>query len=318
MTTEFDLIRRHFSPPTHHTVLAGGDDAALIQPTPGAQLVVSADMLVAGRHFLADDDPADIGHKALAVNLSDLAAMGALPRWVTLAIALPEADDTWVAAFARGFLDVAREYGVDLVGGDTTRGLLVIAVQIMGEVMPGLALRRDGAREGDDLWVTGTLGDAALGLAQIRGARPLAPDHAAAALARHYRPAPRVAFGQELSGIASACIDVSDGLAADVGHVAARSSASIVIDWAQVPLHAAVLPHRGDPLVREAALAGGDDYELAFTAPPARRDAIAAASARTGLPATRCGRVRAGSGVVVLDRDGAPIVLARQGYDHFG
>lgn len=318
MTTEFDLIHRHFSPSTQHTVLAGGDDAALIALTPGAQLAVSADMLVADRHFLAGDDPADIGHKALAVNLSDLAAMAAWPRWATLAIALPEADEKWVAAFAKGFLDLAGEHGVDLVGGDTTRGPLTIAVQIMGEVMPGLALRRDGAREGDDLWVTGTLGDAALGLAQIRNARRLAPDHSAAALARHYRPTPRVAFGRVLCGIASACIDVSDGLVADVGHVAARSSVRIVINWARVPLHPAIQRHRGDPLIRTAALAGGDDYELAFTAPPARRGAIAAASASAGLAATRCGQVVAGAGVVVLEQDGAAIALARAGYDHFG
>lgn len=317
MTTEFDLIHRHFSPPTHHTVLAGGDDAALIRLTPGAQLVVSADMLVAGHHFFADDDPVDIGHKALAVNLSDLAAMAAWPRWVTLAIALPEADDTWVAGFARGFLDLAREHDVDLVGGDTTRGPLTIAIQIMGEVMPGGALRRDGACEGDDLWVTGTLGDAALGLAQVRGDRPVAPDHEAIALARHHRPTPRVAFGRALGGIASAGIDVSDGLAADVGHVAARSSVRVVIDWAQVPLHPAIQRHRSEPSIRAAALAGGDDYELAFTAPRARRDAIASISAGTGLPVTRCGQVEAGIGVVIVDASGAPIVLAQQGYDHF-
>ena len=317
MTTEFDLIHRYFSPSTQHTVLAGGDDAALIQLTPGAQLAVSADMLVAGRHFLAADEPADIGYKALAVNLSDLAAMGAWPRWATLAIALPEADETWVAGFASGFLDLAREHGVDLIGGDTTRGPLTITVQILGEIMPGLALRRDGAGRGDDLWVTGTLGDAALALAQILGAGPLTPDHADAALARHYRPTPRAAFGRALGGIASACIDVSDGLAADVAHVAARSSVRVVIDWGRVPLHPAIRRYRGDPSIRAAALAGGDDYELAFTAPRARRNAIASISASTGLPVTRCGRVEAGSGVVVLDEDGAPIVLAQSGYDHF-
>ena len=319
MTGEFDLIRRHFSPATDHTFLAGGDDAALIDPVPGRQLAVSADMLVSGRHFLAADDPADIGYKALAVNLSDLAAMGALPRWATLAIALPEADDGWVAAFAGGFLGLAREHGVDLIGGDTTRGPLTIAVQIMGEVAPGRALRRDGARAGDDLWVTGTLGDAACALAQIVGSRRLDPGHAAAALARHYRPVPRNAFGLALVGLANSCIDVSDGFVADVGHIAQRSGVRIKIDWALVPLHPAITVHRADPAIRDAALAGGDDYELAFTAPGAVRDAIAEASARIGVMATRCGRVMAGAGVVAVavDGDGSPIPLARPGFDHF-
>lgn len=316
MTTEFELIQRHFSPPTRHTVLAGGDDAAVIDLDPGSQLVVSADMLVAGRHFLVDDTPFDIGYKALAVNLSDLAAMAARPRWVTLAIALPEADDAWVAQFARGFLDLAREHDVDLVGGDTTRGPLTIAVQIMGEVAAGRALRRDGARAGDDLWVTGTLGDAALGLAQIQGGRRLSPDHEAAALGRHFRPSPRVAFGRALGAVASACIDVSDGLVADVGHVARRSGVHIAIDWPSVPLHRAIAHDRGDAVVRAAALSGGDDYELVFTAPVSRREAVAALSAGIGLPATRCGRVEPGEGVVVLN-EGAPMLLAQQGYDHF-
>ena len=318
MATEFELIARYFSPPTTHTVLAGGDDAALVRVTPGMELVVSTDMLVGGRHFFGDADPSAVGYKSLAVNLSDLAAMGATPRWATLSLALPAADEAWVASFARGFLDLARENDVDLIGGDTTRGPLNICVQIMGEVPPGTALRRDGAREGDDVWVSGTLGDAALAVAHRRGDFDLHAHDLAHAQVRLDRPQPRVALGRALRGVAHAAIDVSDGLVADLGHICERSGVAATIQWAALPKTAVAQRYDGHPLVRQAVLAGGDDYELCFTAQPGRaRDVLDAASAAaTGV--TRIGRILEGVGVSVLDAEGHRLSLERAGYDHFG
>ncbi|MGH6691553.1 MAG: thiamine-phosphate kinase, partial [Gammaproteobacteria bacterium] len=229
--TEFELIARYFSPATTHTVLAGGDDAALVAVRPGMELVVSTDMLVAGRHFYPDAPAYDVGYKSLAVNLSDMAAMGAAPRWATLSLALPAADEAWLEAFARGFLDLAATYDVDLIGGDTAGGPLNVCVQIMGEAPAGKALRRSGARPGDDVWVSGALGGAALALAHLRGEVELRGDDFTAALQRLQHPLPRVALGQALIGTASSAIDVSDGLVADLGHVAARSGAKGVIEW---------------------------------------------------------------------------------------
>ena len=318
MTSEFDLIRRYFSPPTRHTLLAGGDDAALVAVAPGQALAVSTDMLVAGRHFHVDADPAGVGHKSLAVNLSDMAAMGALPRWVTLSLALPDADERWVGAFMSGFLELAARHDVDLIGGDTTRGPLTISVQIMGEVEVGAALRRDAAEPGDDLWVSGTVGDAALALAARGGEITLSPAQRAFADARLDRPTPRVALGRALVGKARACIDVSDGLVADVGHIAERSGVRAVIDWSRVPLSAAASALRSEPVMRRAALSGGDDYELAFTAVPGARAAIEAAGARTGVGVTRIGQIEAGEGVQVQDGSGRAVELEEAGFDHFG
>ena len=318
MPSEFDLIARYFSPPTRHTALAGGDDAALIDVTPGMQLVVSTDMLVGGRHFLEDAEARGVGHKSLAVNLSDLAAMGATPRWVTLSLALPAADEAWIAAFASGFLDLAREHDVDLVGGDTTCGPRNICVQIMGEVRAGGALLRSGARPGDAIWVSGTIGDAALGLAMVRG--ELRADGAAAAgcIARLERPQPRVGLGRALPGIATAAIDISDGLVADLGHIAERSCVRAVIDWERIPVCAWAAARRDEPGVRDGVLAGGDDYELCFTAPPDRRADLLALSGRIGVALTEIGLVEAGDGVEVRDRGGVPVRLVRRGFDHFG
>jgi thiamine-monophosphate kinase len=318
MPSEFDLIARYFSPPTAHTLLAGGDDAALIVPGAGMELAVSTDMLVAGRHFFADADPRAIGHKALAVNLSDMAAMGAAPRWATLSLALAEADERWLAEFAAGFLDLAREHGVDLIGGDTTSGPLNICVQIMGEVPAGRALRRSGARAGDSIWVSGSVGDAALGLAHLHGEIELSAEEAAHCVARLERPAPRVALGSALLGTASSAIDVSDGLVADLGHIAARSNSLAVLDWEQVPLGPAARGRRSHPLVRQCALGGGDDYELCFTAPANRRGEVLAIGQRLGLPVTEIGRIEPGAGVEVRDSEGRAMPLARRGFDHFG
>jgi thiamine-monophosphate kinase len=315
--TEFELIRRFFTPRTSHTVLAGGDDAALIAVTPGFELAVSTDMLIAGRHFFENAEPYGIGHKSLAVNLSDLAAMGARPGWVTLSLALPQADADWLERFSLGFLELARAYDVDLIGGDTTRGPLAICVQIMGEVAAGKALRRSGARAGDDLWVSGTLGDAAIGLAHLHSDFELRAHDRDYALKRLDLPQPRVALGQALLGIATGAIDISDGLVADVGHVAEASGVRAVIEWESVPLSSAAGPDRQHPVVRRSALAGGDDYELAFTAPSGARKVLGPLGAKLGVALTRIGRVEAGDGVVVLDKGGKPLVLPETGFDHF-
>ncbi len=315
--TEFEIIRRYFSPTTDHTVLAGGDDAALIAVTPGMELAVSTDMLVSGRHFFVDAEPYGVGYKSMAVNLSDLAAMGARPRWVTLSLALPAADERWLEQFAYGFLDLARAHDVDLIGGDTTRGPLAICVQIMGEIARGKALRRSGARAGDELWASGTLGDAALALAHVRGDFELHAQDRDYALKRLDHPQPRVALGQGLVGLATGAIDVSDGLVADVGHIAEASSVRAVIDWESVPLSSVAAGYRQHPLVQRAALAGGDDYELAFTVPPDQRSAVEALGGRLGLALTRIGRIEPGTGAIVLDKSGKQLPLAETGFDHF-
>jgi thiamine-monophosphate kinase len=275
-------------------------------------------MLVGGRHFFDDADPSAVGHKSLAVNLSDLASMGATPRWVTLSLALPAADEAWVASFMRGFLGLARDHDVDLIGGDTTRGPLNICVQIMGEVPAGAALRRDCARLGDDVWVSGTLGDAALAVAHRRGDFDLRAQDLAHALVRLDRPQPRVALGRALRGVAHAAIDVSDGLVADLGHICERSVVAATIEWDTLPKTAVALRYDAHPLVRQAVLAGGDDYELCFTAPPQRAGEVleAASAAATGI--TRIGRIVEGTGVSVLDAAGRRLPLKRAGYDHFG
>jgi thiamine-monophosphate kinase len=315
--TEFEIIRRFFLPPTTHTVLAGGDDAALIAVGAGMQLAVSTDALVAGRHFFADAEPYCIGYKSMAANLSDMAAMGATPRWVTLSLTLPEADERWLEQFAYGFLDLARDYEVDLIGGDTTRGPLAVCVQMLGEVTPGKALLRSGAKWGDDVWVSGTLGDAALALAHLRGDFELHAQDLGHAVKRLNEPHPRVDLGRCLVGVATSCIDISDGLLADVGHVAHASGLRAVIEWESIPLSVVAARYRKHPLVRQAALAGGDDYELAFTAPSNRRTELIELGGRLSLPLTRVGRMDDGTGVAVSDQAGRPVTLPQQGFDHF-
>jgi len=317
MLSEFELISRYFTPPSRHTVLAGGDDAALVAVTAGMELVVSTDMLVAGRHFLENADPYGVGYKCLAVNLSDIGAMGARPRWVTVSIALPHADESWIEPFSRGFLDLAREHDVDLIGGDTTRGPLTVCVQILGEVPAGEALRRDGAIPGDEVWVSGTLGDAAIALAHLRGELKLQTGESDYMLGRLDRPSARVALGQALRGMANSAIDISDGLVADIGHIAERSQVHIVLNWDAIPLSNTGQRLRNQPLIRDCALTGGDDYELGFTAARERHDALLALSSALGILLTPIGRVEAGGGVTVLDALAKPIVLKRSGFDHF-
>lgn len=313
MPSEFDLIARFFNRPSRHAVLGVGDDAALIRPSPGMELAVSADMLVAGRHFFPDADPRKLGHKALAVNLSDLAAMGARPRWALLSLALPDADEAWLAGFANGFFDLAEAFGVDLVGGDTTRGPLNISVTIMGEVEAGQALRRDAARAGDDVWVSGELGGAALGLRYLKA--EVALDEADACLARLHTPLPRLALGSALVGVANAAIDLSDGLIGDLGHILARSRVGTTLEAGAIPVMPAL---RGHPdLLLDCVLAGGDDYELCFTAPSHRRADVLGAGRTAGVPVTRIGTIDATPGLRVLDRQGRPVTVAARGYDHF-
>lgn len=314
---EFDLIRRHFVRPMRAAALGPGDDCALVSPSPGHELAITSDMLVAGTHFLPDTDPHRLGWKTLAVNLSDVAAMGATPRWVTLALSLPGVDHDWLAAFAAGFFDCADTFGVDLIGGDTTRGPLNLCVTAFGEVARGRAVHRGGAQAGDRIWVSGQPGRAALGLADLLGRLTLAPAARADCIAALEQPQPRVALGAALNGIASAMIDVSDGLLADLGHIAAASGLLAEVEDAALP-RAALDAACADPAaVSDALLAGGDDYELLFCAPPAADAALAALSARLGLTLNRIGQLRAGSGVELIDDAGRPLPVVRRGYDHF-
>lgn len=318
---EFELIRRFFQRPVVQpqpgVALGIGDDCALLQPTSGMQLTISSDMLVEGRHFLSTVEPARLGHKALAVNLSDLAACGATPRAFTLALALPEADAAWLEAFARGLFALADAHGCTLVGGDTTRGPLNICITVFGEVPAGQALLRSGAKAGDDIWASGTLGDARLALEVFRGRAAISQTAFAAARARMEQPTPRVTLGQALRGIASAAIDVSDGLLGDLQHIldASGVGATLDADAARSLLACAEITDADARL--DLALAGGDDYELCFTAPPAQRDAVLQAARNAGVRVTRIGAIDAASGQRVLDAQGHAIARRFTSFDHF-
>jgi thiamine-monophosphate kinase len=323
MLSEFDLIKQYFTRPQRstapgRTVLGIGDDCALLAPTPGMQLAISSDMLVEGRHFLAGADPIDLGHKALAVNLSDLAAMGAAPRGFTLALALPGADAAWLDGFSRGLFALADACGCELVGGDTTKGPLNICITIFGELAPGTALRRDAAQAGDDIWISGTLGDARLALADSLGELDLDDADRLLAAPRLHAPVPRVALGRRLAEkrLARAALDISDGLVGDLGHILAASNVGAVLDVDALPAGPA-LARQPRELRRRFTAAGGDDYELCFTAPASNREAILAAGEKSGTAVTRVGRIEAELGLRLLDRFGAPLEMELRGWDHF-
>jgi thiamine-monophosphate kinase len=325
MPSEFDLIAKYFTRPVRRARLGVGDDCALLAVAPGQELAITADMLVAGTHFFADTDPYRLGHKTLAVNLSDLAAMGATPNGALLSIALPSADEAWVAQFAAGFFALADAHGVDLVGGDTTRppkgGALVLNVTALGEVPVGQAIRRDGAKVGDDVWVSGSVGDAALGLAHLRNEVVLeaaARDHC---VGRLEMPAPRVALGLALRGIARSMLDVSDGLAGDLAHICRASKLAARLDVDALPLSQALRAQPRDLALR-CALAGGDDYELCFTAAPEARAQVEAAGRGAGVAVTRIGGMLAAMDgaplIAYQDAAGRAMDLELSGYDHFG
>jgi thiamine-monophosphate kinase len=313
---EFDLIARYFTRPVKRAALGIGDDCALFVPAPGMQLATSTDMLVEGRHFLSTVSPQHLGHKALAVNLSDLAACGAKPLAFLLALSLPRADEAFLAGFAKGLLALADAHGCELIGGDTTQGPLNICITAFGEVPVGHALLRSGARDGDDLYVSGRVGDARLALEVIRGT--LAANAGAFDLARMAmeQPQPRVALGMALRGVASSAIDVSDGLLGDLSHILERSGVGATVQVDSLPHSEAVAAL---PLTwrRECTLAGGDDYELLFTASPARADAVQAASRTTGVAVTRIGQIDTATGLRLIDARGDTVPNTFGAFDHF-
>ena len=324
---EFDLIDRFFRRPVRRAVLGVGDDCALLGNTAPMQWAISSDMLVEGRHFLSTVDPAKLGHKALAVNLSDLAACGADPTAFTLALALPRADEAWLTRFSQGLLKLADAHGCELVGGDTTQGPLNICITVFGQVPAGDALLRSNAQAGDDLYISGLLGDARLALEVFRGQLALDAREFEAARARLETPTPRVALGRALRGVANAAIDISDGLLGDLGHILQRSGVGAVVhtDWLQHPAQfdaqsvgmSPVLAQLPWPKRLDLALAGGDDYELCFTAAPDQRDAVLAAARESHTPVLRIGHITAEGGLQVLDPQGEPIRRRFAAFDHF-
>lgn len=321
---EFDLIARYFTRPAKRAVLGVGDDCALLQPTPGMQMAISSDMLVEGRHFFTDVNPFTLGHKALAVNLSDLAACGATPTAFTLALALPRVDEAWLQGFSSGLWALADAHGCELIGGDTTQGPLNICITVFGEVPRGQALLRSGAQAGDDVYVSGTLGDARLALDALDGRLALPADLLAQTRVRLEQPSPRVALGQALRGIATAAIDISDGLAGDLGHVLAASGVGARIDLENAINLIACCAHLTGATSLfshekwlEYVLAGGDDYELAFTAPPAARQAVDAASRQSQTQVTRIGSIEKTPGLRLVDAQGRVVTQRFRSFDHF-
>ena len=317
---EFDLIARYFTRPPRHATLGVGDDCALLSLQSGMQLAVSSDMLVEGRHFLSTTPAAGLGHKALAVNLSDLAACGAKPLAFTLGLALPSIDEQWLAGFSKSLWALADAHGCELIGGDTTQGPLNICITVLGEVPPGDALLRQHAQVGDDIYISGTVGDARLALEVFKGTVALEAAHFEAARIRMDRPTPRVELGLALRGVANAAIDISDGLLGDLGHILQRSKVGAVIETAWVQDSAAI----SDAMLSVAfnkrldfALAGGDDYELLFTASPDQADEVLEAGERCGVSITCIGRITPVAGVQVLDLQGLPLSRRFASFEHF-
>ena len=322
--TEFEIIRRYFTGRgirRADVVVGIGDDGAVVQVPSDSDLVTVVDTLVAGVHFPPETHPADIAYKALAVNLSDMAAMGAIPAWATLAVSLPQADEVWLEAFAQGFFQLAERYGVQLIGGDTTRGPLTITVQVQGTVPTGGAVRRAGARPGDLVYVTGNLGDAGLALQAWRQQRPLPHPHGDDLVARLHRPTPRCEEGAALRGLATAMIDISDGLTADLAHLLEASGVGATLDVEAIPLSASFRACAGDEgLTQEQrlslALTAGDDYELCFTAPAAQRHRVEQVFARFASGCHVVGAIEERPGLRLKQGDGSLLRLSG-GYDHF-
>ena len=313
---EFELIARYFTRPARRAALGVGDDCALLAPSAGMQLATSCDMLVEGRHFVSTVAPERLGHKALAVNLSDLAACGATPLAFTLALAMPRADAAWLEGFARGLFALADAHGCELVGGDTTQGPLNICIGVFGEVPVGQALLRSGARAGDDLYVSGLLGDARLALEAFRGTLELAGDAFAAARVAMEQPQPRVALGVALRGVATSAIDVSDGLLGDLAHLLRRSGVGARLEVDALP-RSATLAAQPRAVQLECLLAGGDDYELLFTAPPALAPRVRDAALAAGVAVTRIGRIEAGASLRLVDAAGETLANTWGSFDHF-
>ncbi|HLU19524.1 MAG TPA: thiamine-phosphate kinase [Pusillimonas sp.] len=314
---EFDLIRRYFSRPVPAGYLGGGDDCALLPIGVGLQLATSTDLLIEGRHFLPGADPRCLGHKALAVNISDLAAMGAKPLGCVLGLSLPRVDERWLSEFSDGFYSLAEQAACPLVGGDTTRSDgIVISVTVYGQVDPALALRRDAARLGDDIWVTGTLGAPHVALQFLTHKLSPDPELLAAVRPALERPQPPWKFAQHLPGLAHAALDISDGLLQDLGHILAASQYGAVLHYACLPIDPA-LDKLNEPLRREAALAGGDVYQLCFTAAPNHRAAIEKLANEHAVQVSRIGFIQEPPGLVVLDDSGVPLSVAHAGFDHF-
>jgi thiamine-monophosphate kinase len=325
---EFDLIERYFKRPAKRAVLGIGDDCALLQPPAGTHMAISSDMLVEGRHFFADVDPRTLGHKALAVNLSDLAACGAEPLAFTLALALPKIDEAWLADFSQGLFTLADQHGCELIGGDTTRGPLNICITVFGSVPApagkSQALLRSGAQPGDDIYVSGQLGDARLALDALRGKFDLPPALLRAARLRLEEPSPRIALGLALRGLASAAMDLSDGLVGDIQHLLKASQVGATLHTTAALDRLAARKHSDWPsagINDEAALtcvlSGGDDYELLFTAPNVQRDAVQTAALASQTPVTRIGQIEATPGLRLMDRQGQAVQRGFVSFDHF-
>jgi thiamine-monophosphate kinase len=318
---EFELIEQHFTRPTRHTNLGIGDDAALISVAEGMELAISADMLVSGTHFFADADPYQLGWKSLAVNVSDMAAMGAQPRWTTLAIALPEEDTHWLNAFSKGFFACADTFKIDLIGGDTTRtshkDALTISVQIMGEVPIGKAIKRNGAKVDDDIWVSGPLGKAAAALAYLFGSQSIPDTELTDHLNALHMPQPRIALGLALRDIATSCLDISDGLLADLGHILKASKVGANIQLQNILTSKFISSNLRQPEFQQYVLAGGDDYELCFTAPASDHEKIIALRKALSLPLSHIGKITLNQNLLALDSELKPITVVKKGFNHF-
>lgn len=317
---EFEIIAQYFSEltPIHEQAVLGvGDDAAIWQPSPDKQLVLAVDTLLADRHFFGDDPPDSVAYKALAVNLSDMAAMGADPKAFLLSLSLPKADEAWLASFAKGLATLSHEHNVMLIGGDTTQGPLSVSITILGEVSPNQALTRGGAQKGDDIYVSGELGLAAMGLHALRHRGELYGTNFDECVQAYRRPTPHIQLGKALVGVANSCIDISDGFMADLGHILEQSDCGARIDLKTLPISKLAHEYETAEQALAWALSGGDDYQLVFTANADKRDAIASLSNQLSLPLTRVGQITPGHDLIVLDEHGDTVDIATTGWEHF-